>query len=164
MMRLWTPTTSAMREQGPITTPTKMPSEASKATNPNVSRVFVTLWVKSPTFTFCSLRALFDKPAGPVRGARDDDNVRSQSETQNCPTRKGKPFRKYKNNLHTHLSKESYGAHTPSSLLRSTNNVGTNICHRRAADQAENFGAAKRAQMANIEQMKKIIPFITREI
>ena len=26
------------------------------------------------------------------------------------------------------------------------------------------FGAAKRAEMANIEQMKKIIPLITREI
>ena len=36
--------------------------------------------------------------------------------------------------------------------------------HRNAANQAEIFGAAKRAQMANIEQMKKIIPFVMREI
>ena len=32
------------------------------------------------------------------------------------------------------------------------------------AHQAEIFGAAKRAEMADIEQMKKIVPFITCEI
>ena len=32
--------------------------------------------------------------------------------------------------------------------------------HRNAANQAEFFGAAKRAEMAEIEQMKKIIPLI----
>ena len=35
--------------------------------------------------------------------------------------------------------------------------------HRSAVNQAEIFGAAKRAEMANIEQMKKIIRLITRE-
>ena len=38
------------------------------------------------------------------------------------------------------------------------------FCHRNAADQAETFGASKRAEMANIEQNKKIVPLITREI
>ena len=38
------------------------------------------------------------------------------------------------------------------------------VCHRNAADQAETFGAAKRAEMANIEPIRKIVPFITREI
>ena len=38
------------------------------------------------------------------------------------------------------------------------------FCHRSAANQAENFGAAKRADIANIEQLKKIVPLITREI
>ena len=32
------------------------------------------------------------------------------------------------------------------------------------AHRAEIFGATKRAEMADIEQMKKIIPLITREI
>ena len=36
--------------------------------------------------------------------------------------------------------------------------------HRNAANQAAIFGAAKRAEMADIEQLKKIIPLITREI
>ena len=36
--------------------------------------------------------------------------------------------------------------------------------HRNAANQAEIFGAAKRAETANFEQMKKIIPLITCEI
>ena len=36
------------------------------------------------------------------------------------------------------------------------------FCHRSAANQAEILGAAKRAEMANIEQMKKIVPLITR--
>ena len=38
------------------------------------------------------------------------------------------------------------------------------FCHRITANQAEIFGAAKRAEMANTEQMTKIIPLITREI
>ena len=37
------------------------------------------------------------------------------------------------------------------------------FCHRNAADQAETCGAAKRAEMANIEQIKKIVPLITCE-
>ena len=38
------------------------------------------------------------------------------------------------------------------------------FCHRSAADQAGILSAASRAEMANIDQMKKIIPLITREI
>ena len=37
------------------------------------------------------------------------------------------------------------------------------FCHRSAANQAEIFGAAKRAE-DNIEQMKKIVPHIACEI
>ena len=36
--------------------------------------------------------------------------------------------------------------------------------HRSAANQAEIYGAAKRAEMANVEQLKKIVPLITRAI
>ena len=36
--------------------------------------------------------------------------------------------------------------------------------HCGAANQTEIFGAAKRAEMADIEQMKKIVPLITCEI
>ena len=38
------------------------------------------------------------------------------------------------------------------------------FCHRNATNQAEIFGAATRAEMANIEEIKEIIPLIRREI
>ena len=44
---------------------------------------FVTFRKKLPTFTFSSFEDLVDHEACPVRGARDDDNVRGRSETQN---------------------------------------------------------------------------------
>ena len=93
---------SAKREQGLITTPTKMPSKASQAANPNVSACLRNVVSEVTDVHSLFIEGLVDQRAGPDRGARDDDNVRSQSETQNCPTQKGKPFDKFKNNLHTH--------------------------------------------------------------
>ena len=73
----------AMKVLGSVTSPTKVPSEASQATHPNLSRAFVTFRMKPRTFTFSSFEDLVDHQACPVRGARDDDNVRGRSETQN---------------------------------------------------------------------------------
>ena len=83
LMRLRTPSMGAMKVLGSVTSPTKMPSEASQAAHPNLSRAFVTFRKKPRTFTFSSFEDLVDHQACPVRGARDDDNVRGRSETQN---------------------------------------------------------------------------------
>ena len=48
--------------------------------------------------------------------------------------------------------------HSPSFLFLNS------FRHRNADNQAEIFGAAEGPEMANIEQMKKIIPLITHEI
>ena len=63
-----------------------------------------------------------------------------------------------RNKIRRHIRYRSRFGHNPFIFLF------LNSCHRSAANQAEIFGAAKRAEMANIEQRKKIIPLITREI
>ena len=76
----------AMKVLGSVTSPIKVPSEASQATHPNLSRAFVTFRKKPRTFTLSSFEDFFfflDHQACPIRGARDDDNVRGRRETQN---------------------------------------------------------------------------------
>ena len=68
----------AMKVLGSVTSPIKVPSEASQATHPNLSRAFVTFRMKPRTFMFSSFEVFFfvDHQACPIRDARDDDNVR----------------------------------------------------------------------------------------
>ena len=59
LMRLRAPSMGAMKVLGSVTSPIKVPSEASQATHPNLSRAFVTFRMKPRTFTFSSFEDFF---------------------------------------------------------------------------------------------------------